>query len=146
MACHIHMSRVICHVSCVTCHMSCVTCFFCCCFFWQSGEAHWWRVCYQHGLPLLVFFIHHLLTVDRIYTFHLNDAFQALCATFATYEVSAVCSVHRSECTRPPQCQSGAIFCHLNDHCVVFKVLGNFDKKWPEDIKNTLQILHLEPH
>ena len=24
-------------------------------------------------------------------------------------------------CTRPPQSQSGAIFCHLNHHCVVFK-------------------------
>ena len=23
-------------------------------------------------------------------------------------------------CTRPPQSQSGAIFCHLNHHCVVF--------------------------
>ena len=26
-----------------------------------------------------------------------------------------------SGCTRPPQSQSGAIFCHLNHHCVVFK-------------------------
>ena len=24
-------------------------------------------------------------------------------------------------CTRPPQSQSGAILCHLNHHCVVFK-------------------------
>ena len=24
-------------------------------------------------------------------------------------------------CTRPPQSQSGSIFCHLNHHCVVFK-------------------------
>ena len=24
-------------------------------------------------------------------------------------------------CTRPPQSQSGAIFCHLNHHCVLFK-------------------------
>ena len=37
-----HMSR---HVSRVTCHM----------FFGQSGEAYWWRVCYQRGLPRLVF-------------------------------------------------------------------------------------------
>ena len=29
----------------VTCHMSH---FF---FFGQSGEAYWWRVCYQRGLP-----------------------------------------------------------------------------------------------
>ena len=27
----------------------------------------------------------------------------------------------RLRCTRPPQSQSGAIFCHLNHHCVVFK-------------------------
>ena len=24
-------------------------------------------------------------------------------------------------CTRPPHSQSGAVFCHLNHHCVVFK-------------------------
>ena len=55
------MSRVTCHVSRVTCHMSRVTChvshvilffFF---FFRQSGEAYRWRVCYQRGLPRLVF-------------------------------------------------------------------------------------------
>ena len=32
-----------CHVSRVTCHVS------------QSGEAYWWRVCYQRGLPHLVY-------------------------------------------------------------------------------------------
>ena len=60
-----HMSRVTCHVSHVTCHMSRVTChmsrvtchnfflsFF---FFGQSVEAYRWRVCYQQGLPRLVF-------------------------------------------------------------------------------------------
>ena len=64
------MSRVTCHVSCVkchmshvTCHMSCVTChmslfsssFFTSFFFGKSGEAYRWRVCYQRGLPRLVF-------------------------------------------------------------------------------------------
>ena len=33
------MSRVTCHVS---------------LFFCQSGEAYWWKVCYQRGLPRLV--------------------------------------------------------------------------------------------
>ena len=55
------MSHVTCHVSRVTCHMSRVTChvshviFFI--FFLQSGEAYRWRVCYQRGLPRLVFFL-----------------------------------------------------------------------------------------
>ena len=49
------MSHVLCHVSCVTCHMSHVTCNFFFFFFWQSGEAYRWRVCYQRGLPRLVF-------------------------------------------------------------------------------------------
>ena len=50
-----HMSFVTCHMSCVTFHMSCVTChFFYFFFFGQSGEAFWWRVCYQRGLPCLV--------------------------------------------------------------------------------------------
>ena len=45
------MSRVMCHVSGVTCHLSHVT------FFGggQSGEAYRLRVCYQRGLPRLVF-------------------------------------------------------------------------------------------
>ena len=43
------MSDVKCHMSCVTCHMS----FFS--FFFQSGQASQWKVCYQRGLPRLVF-------------------------------------------------------------------------------------------
>ena len=31
-----------------------------------------------------------------------------------------------SGCTRPPQSQSGAIFCHQNNHCVVFESAGQF--------------------
>ena len=73
--CHVsrvtcHMSRVTCHMSRVTCHVSPVTChmshvkkkflplnFF---FFYvnkigQSGGASRGRVCYQRGLPRLVF-------------------------------------------------------------------------------------------
>ena len=71
-----HMSCVTCHVSCVMCHVSCVMCLvsrvkchmsgFTCqvshvtyfflfsSFFGRSGEAGWWRVCYQWGLPRLV--------------------------------------------------------------------------------------------
>ena len=47
-----HVSRVICHMSRVTCHVSHVVFFLV--FFGQSGEAYWWRVCYQRGLPRLV--------------------------------------------------------------------------------------------
>ena len=55
-----HVSCVACHVSCVMCHLPCVPCFFC--FFlckkdFQSGGASRWRVCYQQGLPRLVFYI-----------------------------------------------------------------------------------------
>ena len=60
--CHVshvtcHMSRVTCHMSGVTCHMSHVRCHMPCHFFFlgQSGEAYWWRVCYQWGLSRLVF-------------------------------------------------------------------------------------------
>ena len=41
-----------CHMSRVTCHMSHVTFFS---FFLLSGEAYWWRVWYQQGLPHLVY-------------------------------------------------------------------------------------------
>jgi hypothetical protein len=44
------MSCVTCHMSNIMCHMSRVTC-----HFFNSGEAYWWRVCYQRGLPRLVF-------------------------------------------------------------------------------------------
>ena len=42
----------------------------------------------------------------------------------------AKCS--KSGCTRPPQSQSGAIFFHLNDHCVVFKSARQFWKNITE--------------
>ena len=40
-----------CHVSCVTCHISHVI------FLLQIGAASRWRVCYQQGLPRLVFLV-----------------------------------------------------------------------------------------
>ena len=48
------VSGVTCHVSHVTCHLSNVTCqiFF---LVGQSGEASQGRVCYQRGLPRLVY-------------------------------------------------------------------------------------------
>ena len=51
------MSHVTCRVSRVTCHVSHVTfiSFIYIFFFGQSGEAFWWRVSYQRGLPRLVF-------------------------------------------------------------------------------------------
>ena len=55
-----NVSCIRCHVSHVTCHMSCVTCqfFFKFIYFFlgQLSEAYRWRVCYQRGLPRLVFF------------------------------------------------------------------------------------------
>ena len=50
------MALVTCHGSRVTSHMSHVICHnFFCFVFWQSGEAYRWRVCYQGGLPRLVY-------------------------------------------------------------------------------------------
>ena len=58
-----HVSHVRCHMSHVTCQVSGVTCqvspvryhiLFFYFFSGQSGEASWWRVCYQRGLPRLV--------------------------------------------------------------------------------------------
>ena len=46
------MSHVTCHVSRDTCHVSHVLSFFFC---GQSGEVYWWRVCFQRGLPRLVY-------------------------------------------------------------------------------------------
>ena len=60
-----HMSCITCHVKChvsrVTCHVSRVTChnffnfFYFLFFLGQSGEAYRCRVCYQQGLPPLVY-------------------------------------------------------------------------------------------
>ena len=49
-----HMSCVTCQVSHVACHVSCVTFFLN--FFLQNCETSQWRVCYQRGLPRLVFY------------------------------------------------------------------------------------------
>ena len=53
-----------------------------------------------------------------------------------------------SGCTRPAQSQSGAIFFHLNDHCVVFKSARQFWKnvtgryeKYASDHANKLAYL-----
>ena len=46
------MSHVTCHMSHVMFHKSS---FFLLLFFVHSSEAYWWRVCFQWGLPRLVF-------------------------------------------------------------------------------------------
>ena len=58
------MSPVMCHLSGVTCHVSPVVCHLSHDFFFvlnkkngQSGEASQWMVCYQRGLPRLVFHV-----------------------------------------------------------------------------------------
>ena len=49
-----HVSRVTSHMSHVTCHMSHLFIYFIF-FFGQSCGAYRWRVCYQRGLPRLVY-------------------------------------------------------------------------------------------
>ena len=57
-----------CHIACVMCHMSCITYHVSHVMSHMSkkeeeeekgyiGGASWWRVCYQRGLPCLVFFL-----------------------------------------------------------------------------------------
>ena len=55
----------------VTCHMSHDTFF----FFWQSGEAYWWRVCYRRGLPRLVFPVIGFLFTKQFQQNFSNDFF-----------------------------------------------------------------------
>ena len=58
-----YVSHITCHKSCVMCHMSCVTCNLAqvtcshvtCHFFFTIGGASRGRVCYQQGLPGLVY-------------------------------------------------------------------------------------------
>ena len=66
-------SGVICHVSCVTCHMSRFRCHMSD-FFLQNGGDSRWKVCYQRGLPCVVFYIETLLRET-----HLTFKFFLLC-------------------------------------------------------------------
>ena len=61
--------------SCVTCHVSPVTCpFFCLKKIGLSGGASRWRVCYQRGLPRLVFVRVLLFTnVEKFYVSRMGD-------------------------------------------------------------------------
>ena len=69
------MSHVMCHVSCVTCHMSHVMCHMSFFFFFIFSSfffgTKWWsyrrRVCYQRGLPRLVFDQTELFTMVLLY-------------------------------------------------------------------------------
>ena len=47
-----HLSHFMCHVSRFTCHMSCITTTTKNQKNGPSGEAIWWRVCYQLGYPV----------------------------------------------------------------------------------------------
>ena len=49
-----HVSHVMCHMSHVACHVSIYLFIY---FFGQKGGAYCWRVCYQRGLPRLVFIV-----------------------------------------------------------------------------------------
>ena len=47
-----HISLITCHVSHLSCHMSHIFSSF---FLLEIGGVSWWRVCYQWGLPRLIF-------------------------------------------------------------------------------------------
>ena len=65
-----HISLVTCHVSHLRCHMSHI---FSSSFLLESGGVSWWRVCYQWGLPRLVFrlFLIKNSLIPKIYLFQL---------------------------------------------------------------------------
>ena len=64
------MSHVTCHVSRVTCPMSHVIFFFF--FFGRTAEAYRWRVCYQRGLPRLVYITYHFFFIYYMYNIKKN--------------------------------------------------------------------------
>ena len=59
------MSRVTCHMLHVTSHMYFLFLF----FFGQRCEAYWWRVCYQRGLPPLVY----VCVLHVVHVLHITD-------------------------------------------------------------------------
>ena len=74
-----HVSRITCQMSHFTCHLTCITSqvsnvthffFF---FLLESGRVSLWRVCYQWGLPRLVFrlFLIQNTLIPKIYLFQL---------------------------------------------------------------------------
>ena len=69
----------LCHVKHATCHMSCVILFFLNLFVGQSGEARRWRVCYQRGLPRLVFVKLEIKTKLNFVKFKPNISAEPLC-------------------------------------------------------------------
>ena len=71
-----HVSHITCQISHFTCHLSCITFqvshvthFFLLFFLLESGS--WWRVCYQWGLPRIVFrpFLIKNSVIPKIYLF-----------------------------------------------------------------------------
>ena len=87
--CHVscvtcHGSHVTCHKSCITCHVSHVMCHMACvaCHIFFYFEAYWWRVCYQQGLPRLVFYLH---TYNKFFTFLLLYISYFLLVYFSTF-------------------------------------------------------------
>ena len=62
-----HMSHITCHTSCITCHVPHVTYIYIYFFSGQNCEASRWMVCYQKGLPCLVFNLQ-LMVILRLST------------------------------------------------------------------------------
>ena len=65
-----HISLVTCHVSHLRCHMSHI---FSSSFSFRKWWSSWWRVCYQWGLPHIVFriFLIKNMLIPKIYLFQL---------------------------------------------------------------------------
>ena len=66
------------------------------------------------------------------YEYYSFSAQQKKCMNIESYQKGLknkiISTEVKSGCTRPPQSQSGAIFCHLNHHCVVFKSARHLTK------------------
>ena len=58
---------------------------------------------------------------NLLYLYHKWNQLSSLSNTRISFYMVIYIKLGTLRCTRPPQSQSGAIFCHLNHHCVVFK-------------------------
>ena len=110
-----------------SCHMSFVACIFFL-FFLQSGEAYWWRVCYQRGLPHLVFSKYEVIAEAASTFTHLNNSLFCLtpsCTFQMRHSKQHQCLYkrHRISLVRQwLQLYKSTLFCRLSTYFLCMKV------------------------
>ena len=127
-----HPQHVTCHVSCVSCHISRVTSHMSCfllLFFLQIGEAYWWRVCYQPGLPRLV--------LTQCYNLHTSrELVSPVCGIFL-WGISNSHSLFFKKSSPPPEPPNPTpselvhlLFIFFLPSLIHRKMDGKFNKQW----------------